>query len=185
MGRLVIAALLAALFSPVVAAAQEAPMPRVHFFKKASSTNKHNVLESVPLNSAAASLTYEFDIGDITGGGEEGFSWSKVVLTIAYVRGAGTATHVNTVFSCSRDGGTTFSTPTTRSLALGTGKVYLHTDKNQVDGLGDDEDATAGNETYDLEFDRLTCRKGKVVISGTGAAAADLVSLQVTAAVGG
>jgi hypothetical protein len=180
--------LIACMLAPSLALAQDLSQPtaKVHYFRlETNLTNKYNLLQSAPLNGAAATLLVTLDVGSLVGGNWDGYSYGTLKVKVAYVRGAGTATHVNTVVSCSHDGATTYATKTTRSCTSGSCKVFLMTDKNQVDGLTDDEDASAGNETWEQEYSVLGELLCKVQLSGTSAAAADLVSLQASMSVGG
>jgi len=121
------------------------------------------VLSAVPLNAAAASRTMLFNV--------RGYSTLKIQINYTY----SAATVVIATPSCSQDNNTTYGSETSTGVISGTGTVSVYTD-NYTTG--------AANAKIVLTYDTRGCDWYKVILSGTGAGAGDLVTTYAVAAVG-
>jgi hypothetical protein len=162
--------ILVLMMTAMSATAQADERTDVLFFRRAASTNKHNLLEAVALNGAAATRTITLTLGDSNPGSAKG--WSKLRVSVFYTYSA--ATTVTAQLSCSQDG-TNYAILQTRNCSAGTCTLSDATD-SKATGNADRQPM--------MEFDIRGCQKAKVVFGGAGAGAGDLVNVQAVAIAG-
>lgn len=163
--------------TPALALAEGLPQQH-HYRNGAASSNKMNLLDGVALNASASSRTVNRSLCPGQPG-KDSECYTKVRLNIFFTHDS--ATDVEVAFSCSMDGGSNYATLTTKACSSGNCQVFLRTDDNDTSGSGNDEDSSAGDEDFSLEYDVRGCTDWKAVVSGTSGGASDLVNLQATA----
>ena len=148
-----------------------APRAQVKRFVREASSNDYNVLEAVALNAAAATRTYTVSAGALTDAPSDGFA--KLVVVIDYTYSA--ATTVTVTPTCSLDGGSTYASETSTSIAAGAGTVSVYSDTYTTGGA---------NAVLRLVYDVSGCTHYKLVFGGASAGAGDLVDVQAALVVG-
>lgn len=157
-----LALLAATTFAPALAAAQDAPATRVDI--------RNDLLSGVAMNGAASTMLITQNM--FAGGWKGKVEFSKARLSVFYTYSAATA--VTVVFSCSADG-TNYAQLTARDISGATSAVSKITDSLPT---------SAASHDFALEYDVRGCRSARWQLAGTGAAAGDLVTADLTLVAG-
>lgn len=148
-----------------------APPAQVQRITNDASTNKYNKIESVALNATAALRTLTVEVAQVkrtTGDGYE-----KLVVVVDFTWAA--ASTVVLTPTCSIDGGSTYASETSTSIAAGAGTVSPYADTYTTGGA---------SAVFRVVYDVSGCTHYKIVFSGASAGATDLIDVQAALTVG-